>query len=322
MVQKEWHSMAYATNKNNDNKMYLLWYRYIVMFLFIFAMALIQPHVVHAQSNLSAVDANEVVSQHKAETIWEDIEAGLSIAAFSKTNFASIASTLIAIRLDPKLWEFSILCASDNDKEALSLRDWAEKKALTVAINASMYLPDALTSTGYLQAGEHINNGRKGTKLGAFFVAEPQKTEGDNPTIPTLPMAAVLDKTTCPWEEILPHYTMVAQNYRLISRHNKVLWPENGARHSIAAIGEDVSGNILFLHASRPMTPHEFGAMLLALPLDLCTVMYVEGGPEAALYLEQQESQKIWIGKLRPELLGFGNPYTPLPNIIGARRRP
>ncbi|MEI3478052.1 MAG: hypothetical protein V8Q84_01855 [Bilophila sp.] len=62
---------------------------------------------------------------------------------------------------------------------SLSLGEWARRKDLVAAINASMYLPDGVTSTGYLRAGDVINNGRIASLFGAFFVAGPDA--GDLP---------------------------------------------------------------------------------------------------------------------------------------------
>ncbi|MFI3272148.1 MAG: phosphodiester glycosidase family protein [Pseudomonadota bacterium] len=259
--------------------------------------------------------------------IWHDIDKGLSMATFDLTttprqgtptkprSLPSKNPALVAIRIDPNLWQFSVHCASNNNNKALSIRQWAEQEDLTVAINASMYLPDKLTSTGYLRAHEHINNGHIGSKLGAFFVAEPYQENASNP------IATLIDKPSQPYESLMQHYSMVVQNFRLISPDRRILWDAGGARHSIAAIGQDAQGHILFLHSVKPMTPHEFAAVLLAFPLQIRNTMYVEGGPEAALLLRSPDTSHVWIGKLRPELLGSGNSNVPLPNIIGVRRR-
>lgn len=79
-----------------------------------------------------------------------------------------------------------------------------------------MYLPDGVTSTGYLRTGETVNNGRVVSKFGAFFVAGPDS--------PDLPGADLLDRSTDDWENLLPHYTMVVQNYRMISSDRRLLW--------------------------------------------------------------------------------------------------
>lgn len=277
--------------------------------------------------------------QEQQDSIWRHIDNGLSMATFELSTTPRVQNdspqdsnvssrpALVVLRIAPNLWEFSVHCATLNDKKSLSLRDWAEQENLTAAINASMYLPDGLTSTGYLQSGDHINNSRMGSRLGAFFVAEPHSSktahlsQNSSSGHKILPLAALLDKYADSYQELIPHYGMVVQNFRLISPDRHILWNAGGARHSITAVGQDAQGNILFLHCAKPMTPHEFASVLLALPLDIRNTMYVEGGSESAMLLRSPEATQVWIGKLRPEILGFGNSNIPLPNIIGVRPR-
>lgn len=317
----------------------------LVSMLFYILMAL---HIVVLQASIAHAKQENQAMQNQQSILWQDIHKGLSIATFDLSttprnpnesqkdiNISSKRPALVAIRIAPKYWEFSVHCASNNNKKALSLQEWAKQEDLTVAINASMYLPDGLTSTGYLQTRDHVNNRRIGSRLGAFFVAEPYSKSLLVPTNQThhksdihkalplgaLPLGALLDKYTDPYESLIPLYRVVVQNFRLISPDRRILWDAGGARHSITAVGQDGQGNILFLHCAKPMTPHEFAAVLLAFPLDIRNTMYVEGGPESALLLRTPEATHVWIGKLRPELLGFGNSNIPLPNIIGVRPR-
>ncbi len=245
---------------------------------------------------------------------WSEVETGLQIAVFSHPDTAEGPTVLVALRIDPNLWDFSLHTATGEGGYPLSLGAWAEKLNLGAAINSSMYLPDVRTSTGFLKAGEHVNNPRVTTKFGSFFVAAPDD--------PTLPQADLLDRTIDPWAERLPHYNMVVQNYRLISTNRRILWPQGGPEYSIAAVGQDGSGAILFLHCREPMTAHAFASMLLALPLDIHDVMYVEGGPQAGLLLHSQSQTRIWMGRHRADFWGTGNAEAPLPNILGARKRP
>lgn len=245
---------------------------------------------------------------------WSDVDTGLQIAVFSPPETPEGPTVLVALRIDPNVWDFSLHTATGDGGTPLSLGAWAERLGLTAAINASMYLPDVRTSTGYLRAGEHINNQRITTKFGSFFVADPDD--------PSLPGADLLDRTTDPWSERLPHYRMVVQNYRLISANRRILWPQGGPVYSIAAVGQDASGSIIFLHCREPMTAYDFATMLLTLPLDIRDVMYVEGGPQAGLLLHTQEQTRIWMGRHRADFWGTGNAEAPLPNILGVKRRP
>ena len=215
-------------------------------------------------------------------------------------------------RIDPAYFDFTVETAS-SEKQSLPLEAWATRKGLIAATNASMYLPDGVTSTGYLRTGETVNNGRVVSKFGAFFVAGPDS--------PDLPGADLLDRSTDDWENLLPHYSMVVQNYRMISSDRRLLWKPGGPKHSISAVGRDGTGAILFILCREPITGVDFGALLLALPIDVRVVMYTEGGSLAGLFLRTPVRSQIWLGRSLPEFWASGSQGAPLPNVIGVRRK-
>lgn len=240
-----------------------------------------------------------------------DSQAGLAFAQLPVPSVPDSQQYITVIRIDPSLYDFSLHTISGEGAPAKTLAEWADIHALNVAINASMYLPDAKTSTGYMRNGAHINNPRIVNKFGAFFVASP-KVSG-------LPPAAILDRTVDDWESLLPQYDIVVQNYRLINAQRTILWPEGGPMYSIAAVAQDIDKNILFIH-SKPITAREFTSALLELPLNITRIMYVEGGPQAALLLNTESTRSVWIGHYAGDYF-FSSPQAPLPNILGARKR-
>jgi len=248
-----------------------------------------------------------------AAPIWRELEAGLQFASFPSPQAEGSAGIDI-LRIDPSRFRFSLHSASAGEPTPYALSVWAEREDLVMAINASMYLPDQSTSTGYLRYGAHINNPKINSKFGAFFVAEPDT--------PDLPRAAILDRECDPWEEHLPHYMLVAQNYRLIDTNGKVLWLPGGPEHSIAAVGQDRQGHILFIHCRIPMTGEGFAASLLNMPLALRSLMYVEGGSQASMLVSCPTFRRLWIGQSSMPFLYQPESGATLPNIIGVRRRP
>ena len=243
---------------------------------------------------------------------WRELEPGISLASFTIESEAFFPPTITVLRLDPGQVEFVLLNSSSAGK-AKSLNGWADREGLVAAINASMYLPDNQTSTGYMRNGEHENNSRIVTNFGAFFVAGPRD--------PALPGAALLDRVRDPWEERLPLYDIVVQNYRLIDVNGRMLWTPGGPSHAVSAIGQDRQGNILFIHCREPMTGAEFGNLLLTLPLDLHMVMYVDGGSQAGLLVRAGDLSEVWMGRHVADLWTSGNKNAPLPNVIGVKRR-
>ncbi len=241
---------------------------------------------------------------------WREHKPGLDVGSAGDDG-------LLILRIDPKLWRFSLHMAS-REGAALSLGDWAARRGLEAGINASMYLPDNKTSTGYMRGDGHVNNPHVGGRLGAFFAAEPA---ADAPA--GLPEAAIYERENPSLQSLLASYTVVVQNYRLIDGEGKILWNSGGPLHSIAAVAADTAGRILFILVAKPMPAADFAVLLQGCGLSLKAVMYVEGGAQAGIFLrEHGPNAPVTVWKGRQSLLNIeGNPAAPLPNIIGVSPR-
>ena len=240
---------------------------------------------------------------------WRAHKPGLEVGE------QTVPGSLRILRIDPALWEFSLHMASEQGG-SLSLGEWARRQGLEAGINASMYLPDNKTSIGYMRGPGHVNNSRKGGRLGAFFAAEPESAAS-----PDIPAAAIYERETPDLEQRLSAYSVVVQNYRLIDGSGKILWASGGPLHSIAAVAEDASGRILFILAADPMPSADFAALLQRSNLSLKAVMYVEGGMQAGIFLRENGPDApatVWRGR-QPLLKLEGD--VPLPNILGIRPR-
>lgn len=254
-----------------------------------------------------------LVGSARAASPWTPVDTGLDYGVFTPVDEPDSPIRIAIVRIDPTYYDFSLHTVSEEGGPALSLDEWASRHELAVLINASMYLPDVRSSTGYMRNGDHLNNPRIGTKLGSFFVAGPDST--------SLPRADLLDRTVDPWETIISHYRVVVQNYRLVSNGRRILWAPGGPLYSIAAIGQDAAGSILFIHCREPITAYDFANILLGLPINIHDVAYVEGGPQAGLMLRTPATYQAWAGRHRVDFWSSGNPKAPLPNVIGVRRR-
>lgn len=241
---------------------------------------------------------------------WRQLEPGLEFGEFQLTDSEAL---LTALRIDPANFDF-ILCARSQDGGSLrSLNQWADQYKLTAAINASMYLPDASTSTGYMRQNGHFNNRRVVQRFGAFFVAGPDK--------PDLPGAAIVDRDDPQWEARISHYRLVIQNYRMTSADRRILWSPGGPHYSISAVAQTGDGRILFLHCRQPVEAYAFAQQLLHLPLNVRTVMYVEGGGQAGLLVRSAGWKRELAGLSAAGLLVTGDLRAQLPNVLGAVRK-
>ena len=173
-------------------------------------------------------------------------------------------------------------------------------------------MPDGSTSTGYMKQDDHFNNRRVVQRFGAFFVA--------GPTQPSLPGAAIVDRDDPQWEQRIAQYRLVIQNYRMTSADRRILWSPGGPHYSISAVAQDGDGRILFLHCRQPVEAYAFAQQLLHLPLNVRTVMYVEGGGQAGLLVRSAHWQHELVGIGPAGFLVTGDLRALLPNVLGAVR--
>lgn len=242
----------------------------------------------------------------QAHVHWLSLEPGLEAADISLGR----EHHLSVLRIDPAHFNF-VLCASSQHGVPRSLARWSTDFDLVAAINAGMYLPDGRTNVGYLREGRHINNKRVSQRPGAFFVAGPDG--------PDLPSVAILEREDPRWQQ-LDRFRLVIQNYRMISGQRQILWQADGPPSAIAAVGEDGQGHILFLYCPQDMDPYRFCRWLLDLPLDVRTVMYVEGGSQAGLSLRCAQAQRDLGGTVSSFLQGLVQ-KAQLPNVLGIKRK-
>ena len=257
----------------------------------------------------------------------------LGIAFLPESREQANAASFVVLRIEPARHEFTLAMASATG-QSFSLPGWGEKERLRAGINAGMYLPDKLTNTGYMRNGASINNDKQGGRLGAFFVAGRRNSK--------LPRVDILDRDHPGWQKRIEDYDIVAQNYRLQNSTGDLLWPEGNSRHSIAVIAKDGSGRILFILSQQPLTVQDFVRHLKELSLDCKTVMYVEGGRQAGLFIRLDAKEgdtpaqnlpgatahpvpggviQVWKGQ--QSLLKLpGSPDALLPNVIGIKMMP
>lgn len=258
-----------------------------------------------------ATPALEESAQHSAERPqWLVLESGLEFAEFVPEEGQPKISVL---RIDPEYYDFILKSAGEENQQPKTLSQWTREYGLTAAINASMYLPDNRTSTGYMRNGAYINNPRIVERFGAFFVARPKE--------PGLPWATILDRDQSDWRTSLDKYDLAIQNYRMTNAQRRILWSPGGPLYSISAVAIDGAGKILFLHSRMPIEAYSFIQHLLHLPLDVRQIMYVEGGSQAGLVIDAPQLKRDLEAPHARSLFATGNLRATLPNILGIRPR-
>jgi hypothetical protein len=222
-------------------------------------------------------------------------------------------SGITVLRIDPQRYALKLFSSSETGTGPLTLRDWARRLGLSAVINASMYQQDGMTSTGYMRNFGHVNNPSINPRFGAFMLFNPK--DGTRPPLRFVDRYHVPD-----WRQLLSEYETVIQNYRMISAERASVWPASGQSFSVAGVGIDSAGNVLFIYSRFPRSVHELNTLLLNLPLDIRGAMYVEGGPTAGLYINEDRFGSRWLPAQGFPLQEL-DPIHRIPNVLGIVRK-
>jgi len=242
---------------------------------------------------------------------WKEADEGLYVAEFESV-FDNAPYAVTIVRIDPERYTFNLLCASEHDRAPLTVREWATRYKMLAAVNAGMFQENGLTSVGYMKNFDHVNNPRlsKANTILAF-----------NPVEKNLPEIRIIDRECQDFNDLRQKYKSFVQSTRMISCNRQNVWSEQDSKWSSLAVGADTQGNILFLFTRTPHSVHDFIEVLLSLPLCLKSAMYLEGGPQASLYLSTSkmtlERYGVW-GGLENDSLQFP---LPIPNVIGLSKK-
>ncbi len=246
---------------------------------------------------------------------WNQVEEGLFVGEFGASMQSAVGdSKVTVVRINPRLFSLKLVCASEHGNTRRTAKQWCNSQRLVAAINAGMFLTDGLTNTGFMKNYAHINN----KKLNSY-----KSVLAFNPTIEGIPEVQLLDRQCDSFDSLTSRYNTLIQDIRMISCHHENAWQEQNRRWSMVAMGMDTTGQVLFFYTRSPYSVHEFIDILLALPLSVARAMYLEGGPEASLYLSASGTE---IDKLGSFETGFNenddNDHAwPIPNVIGIVRK-
>jgi uncharacterized protein YigE (DUF2233 family) len=249
---------------------------------------------------------------------WEELEPGLALGRFPACSESAHGDSVITVvRADPSRFELRVLeAAATPSKASRTVVVWAEEHGLVLATNAGMYHRDGWRHVGFMATRERVNNPVPVESYRSVLAFEP-KREGVSSFL-----LADLEETNL--DALRGDYHTLIQNLRMISHRGKNVWSPSEKRWSIAALGTDRSGNLLFLFCRSPYPVHEFNDCLLRLPIEIARAQYLEGGPEASLHLEAGGRTVTLVGSFET---GFhpddGNhlPW-PVPNVLGLVRVP
>jgi uncharacterized protein YigE (DUF2233 family) len=266
----------------------------------------------------SPIEAGQKTDQSafQSETNWHQLHAGLELGIFVSPRSSEVGDSMVrALRIDPNQFELKLLNASAPDQgQTLTAREWCRRNGLVAAINASMYQKDRKTSVSLMRTKTHINNPRLSKDMAVL--AFDRKSQG-------VPPVKIIDRQCEDFQTWKNLYRTFVQSIRMISCHGKNMWAQQPKKWSTAAIGIDGQGKILFIHVRSPYSTHDLINILKKLPLDISRAMYVEGGPEAQLYIRTDHHEFEFVGSFETNFNeNSNNTYAwPVPNVIGISLR-
>lgn len=255
---------------------------------------------------------HEIFSQN---IIWKTIDEGLyfsDIISSVKSEFGD--SKISILKIDPGLFNFKLISAKENNEKNKTAKEWAKERALIAVVNAGMFQTDYKTNVGYMKNYDFINNGTLNhyNTITAF-----------NRKDPGVPEFQIIDLKCQNWENLKIRYHSFTQGIRMIDCNQKNMWGKQERKWSMVVIGMDKKGNALFIFTRSPYSVHDFINILLSLPISIHKAMYLEGGPEASLYLNHNgiEIQKVGSYETDFNENNDNDIFWEIPNIIGITKK-
>ena len=245
---------------------------------------------------------------------WELLAPGLELGTFKGPAAPHGDAKIRALRVDPKLYDLRLVSAgAEGEGAPRTAKAWAKRAGGVAAINPSMFKPDGKSVSLFRTKG-HLGNPRL-TRDKSVLVFGPRRAG--------LAAMRLLDRECDDVPALLEQYESAVQSIRMVSCTGKNTWAPQARRWSAAAIGQDKQGRLLLLHVRSAYTMHELVDALLALPLGLLRLMYVEGGPEATLYIGVPGRELQLIGSYETGFyeLDDNAGAWPLPNALVVVRR-
>ena len=247
---------------------------------------------------------------------WRKVEDGLFLGQFDPPYETPVKdSKIFILKIKPRYYSFKLLCASELGKIRLTPKEWCKKYNLIAAINAGMYQKDGLTNVGYMKNYSHLNNPWLNSTYKAVLAFNRLEV--------SVPEIQIIDLKCQDFETLKPKYQTFVQGIRMISCRQENVWSKQDRRWSLAVLGVDKEGSVLFILSEAPYSGYDFNNVLLSLPLSIFNATYLEGGPEASLYFSTAgiELERVGIYGTDSDGSVVRSGAYPIPNVIGISKK-
>jgi hypothetical protein len=250
---------------------------------------------------------------------WKQLSHGLYYAEIDGPHVSKFSDSKVSIlKIDPEVFDFTLVVATQYDSSQKTIKQWCDTMNLTAAINAGMYsLKDHMSGSGYMQTYDHINNPVYKESFNALAVFNPKSK--------SVAPFQIVDMKNQDWKSIKKDYYSCFQSIRMIdNQHRGIYWKKKPLLScSMSVLATDRSGNVLFLFSRSPYNANEVIKFMLGPLLNIQTAMYLEGGPEASLYVKTDSAEIIKFGSY----VSYACPnddnqeLRKMPNILGIKKK-
>ncbi len=227
-------------------------------------------------------------------------------------------SKIQILRIDPTYFDVELLNSSAVDSVNRTAREWADTFCLQAVINAGMYnLKNYLTNRGYMKNFAHYNNPKQDKNWGAVF--------GFNAKDKKVKPFEIYDLNCTPWENVEPHYNTLIQSMRIFDcRGVGQPWSKRAKlKSSICVLALDSKYRLMFIFTRSLYSMNQFIQIMKQMPFDVQQAIYMEGGPEASMYICSGEFERELIGNYITNHYQINNNVKiwKLPNVIGIKAK-
>lgn len=171
-------------------------------------------------------------------------------------------------------------------------------------------------NTGFMRDSGYVNKSKMTPKYNTVAAFNRKDT--------SVPAFQIIDIKNQNWDVLKNKYHSLFQGIRMIDQHRNNCWSKQKKIWSMVCIAQDKHNNILLVFTRSPYPVHDFIDILLDSPLDIQKAQYLEGGPEASLYVNHKGFEMEKLGSYETSYnendlndYGWG-----IFNIIGVRKKP
>lgn len=268
--------------------------------------------------NFGADDSKKKI-QFPKKVEWKELLTGIYYAEVENPYHSKIGDNMITlVRINPEIIDADVYSATSYDSIKRTVMKWSEDYDLNVVINAGMYnLDNTLFAEGFLKSNSKMNNPRFKESFRMFAVFKPNKEK--------LKIFDMVDAENEIIEGLVENYNSAFQSIRMIDCHaRQVIWkPRRTIYSSMCVLGIDKNNQVVIAFTRTPLSANQMSSLLLHLPINIRSAMYLEGGPEACLYIKTPDTviQKngSFVSTTFPT--DTNTRYWNLPNVIGFKLR-